>query len=323
MRKLAYLLSASHSGTTLLALLLGSHRDAVTVGELKATSLGDPDQYRCSCGELLKQCAFWQRLNTTIREKGIPFDIRDARTSIHNTSSAYVARLLRPLYRGEPWESIRDAALSLSPDWRSHYAETQRRNVALIETLFEITGAKVIVDSSKLALRLKYLLRAKNLDIKVIRVKRDGRAVSLTYTDEWTFADASDPKLRGGGTGDIKRRATRPMAAAAREWRRSNEAADAILRTLPPAQCLEAKYEDLCADPKKTLGKICNFLDLDPAGLATNFRAVEKHVLGNGCRFDTTSEIRLDERWKTHLSESDLAAFDEVAGDLNRKYGYG
>ena len=38
--RLAYLLAASHSGSTLLAMLLGAHPEACTAGELKATNLG-------------------------------------------------------------------------------------------------------------------------------------------------------------------------------------------------------------------------------------------------------------------------------------------
>src|ERR1041384_2871141 len=58
--RLAYILSASHSGSTLLAMLLGAHPDACTVGELKLTSMGDVNQYRCSCGDRLMTCSFWR-----------------------------------------------------------------------------------------------------------------------------------------------------------------------------------------------------------------------------------------------------------------------
>ena len=47
MTRLVYILAASHSGSTLLATLLGAHRDTVSVGELKATSLGNADEYKC------------------------------------------------------------------------------------------------------------------------------------------------------------------------------------------------------------------------------------------------------------------------------------
>ena len=46
--RLVYILAASHSGSTLLAMLLGSHPDVCTVGELKATSLGNVEEYLCS-----------------------------------------------------------------------------------------------------------------------------------------------------------------------------------------------------------------------------------------------------------------------------------
>jgi hypothetical protein len=35
MRRLAYILAASHSGSTLLSMLLGSHPQIATVGEMK------------------------------------------------------------------------------------------------------------------------------------------------------------------------------------------------------------------------------------------------------------------------------------------------
>jgi len=59
--RLVYIMAASHSGSTLLAMLLNSHPEICTVGELKATSLGDPDSYYCSCRNKIRECAAtWQ-----------------------------------------------------------------------------------------------------------------------------------------------------------------------------------------------------------------------------------------------------------------------
>jgi hypothetical protein len=321
--RLVYLLAASHSGSTLLAMLLGAHPEVATVGELKATSLGDPAKYRCSCKRLLVECPFWSRLKQEIASRGFPdFAITNARTSIFEVDSRYAARLLAPLYRGGPWEFIRDAALSLWPQWRGHLNQTQARNLALVQSVQSVTGAKVVIDSSKVALRLKYLLRIPELDLRVIRVIRDGRAVSMTYTNEWKYADASDPSLRGGGTGQKPAPIRENMADAANEWKRSNEASDAILSTLPRQHWTEVRYEELCADPAATLRRLAKFLDVDAASVNLNFRSREQHVIGNGMRMDSTSEIHLDERWKTDLNADDLLVFEQVAGPLNRKYGY-
>lgn len=323
MPKLAYLLAASHSGSTLLTMLLGAQPGACTVGELKATSFGDADTYRCSCRERIRDCKFWQEIDGAMGRRGIPnFDITQAGTSIFETESPYVQRLVAPLYRGMVMEKVRDLGLSLSAEWRTLLSKTKKRNLALIESLLEVTGAKVVIDSSKVALRLKYLLMIPELEIRVIRVIRDGRAVSLTYTDEWNFADSSDPELRGGGSGQRRPPPRHSISEAANEWRRSNEASDALIATLPRNQWTEVRYEELCADPAGTLKRLAAFLDLDTQQARLDFRSVTQHVIGNGMRMDSTSEIRLDERWKSHLSEQDLHDFDMVAGELNRKYGY-
>jgi hypothetical protein len=323
MPKLAYLLAASHSGSTLLAMLLGAQPGACTVGELKATHLGDGSFYRCSCREKIRDCAFWQEISKAMARRGITdFDITRAETSIFEAKSPYVRRLLAPLYRGSALETARDFGLSLSREWRSLLANTNCRNRALIESLLEVTESGVVVDSSKNAIRLKYLLQIPDLDLRVIRVIRDGRAVSLTYTDEWNYADSSDPAMRSGGTGTRRPPQRNSMAEAANEWKRSNESCDALTALLPASQWTAVRYENLCADPEETLKHLATFLDLDPNQVTLDFRAVTQHVIGNGMRMDTTSEIRLDERWKSHLCEEDLRAFDEIAGDLNRRYGY-
>lgn len=323
MPRLAYLLAASHSGSTLLTMLLGAQPGACTAGELKATSLGDPDAYRCSCRERIRDCGFWKEVSTAMESRGYPkFEITRAGTSIFDAKSSYVRRLLAPLYRGPLMEAVRDIGLSLSSEWRHLRADSNHRNFALIESLLDVTGADVVIDSSKVALRLKYLLQIPGLDLRVIRVIRDGRAVSLTYTDEWNFADSSDPGMRGGGTGSRRPPPRSSMKDAANEWKRSNEASDALVARLPASQWTEVRYEELCAEPDATLRRLANFLGLDPDQTLLDFRSRAQHVIGNGMRMDTTSEIRLDERWKSHLTATDLRAFNEIAGDLNRSYGY-
>lgn len=304
---LVYITSASHSGSTLLAMLLGGQIGACTAGELRAPAMGDREMYRCSCGEKIKECAFWNSVTDAMARRGIPnFDITNARTSIFETRSQYVQWLLAPLCRGRILEGVRDCALSLSPCWRRHLNSVQCRVGALIGALHEITGAKLVVDSSKSVLHLKYLLGISSLDIKVIHMIRDGRAVALS--------------LLGHGL----KRATRgeTIAAAAREWRRSNEAAECLIARLRASQWIQIRYEALCRDPDKVMRSLCKFTGVDSSHLSLDFRAKPQHVIGNSMRLNSTAEIRLDERWRTELSSEDLQTFEAIAGDLNHKYGY-
>jgi hypothetical protein len=299
--RLVYILAASHSGSTLLSMLLGAHPDVCTVGELKAVIREDINQYLCSCGERIRQCPFWARVAALMGRTGLSFDIARPYMDIKVIPSGYVRWLLGPLHRNAWLEGLRDAALRCSRTWRREYPRIQARTVALIRAVFQITGCHTLVDSSKYALRLKYLLRNAALDVQVIRLVRDGRAVALTYC-----VDDKRPCMR----------------SCAEEWRRSNEEAEELLTRVDRSRWTEVRYEELCAAPLATVQRLFRFIGVDPGRASLDFRAGAHHIVGNWMRLQTTTEIKQDERWKTMLSARDLADFDAVAGKMNRRYGY-
>ncbi len=321
MTRLLYVLAASHSGSTLLSMLLNAHPGVVTAGELKAEHLGDPDRYRCSCHELLKECSFWRTVADHMHARGHEFSITDAQTHFGSMDSVWVKRLLRPLVRDAGTERIRGVALSLSPVWRRGLPRMLRRSVDLVHCVAEVAGANVVVESSKVGLRLKYLAQCEDLDLTVVRLIRDGRAVALTYMRPDEFADARDAKLRGGGTG-VNRDTRLSMEEAAREWRRSNEEAEALLQQLPGVQVIHVHYEDLCKAPVDTVNHIFSRLGLTPVSSLANFRSLPHHVIGNGMRLDTDNRVVLDDRWRDALVTTELSTFARVAGDMNSRYGY-
>lgn len=320
--RLVYVLAASHSGSTLLAMLLNSHPDVCTVGELKATSFGDPEKYRCSCRRLIKECPFWKGIRQDMAARGFDFDITNAGTDVYTGMSPYVRRLLRPLHRGPALEAVRDLLLNLSPVWRQNLPKILARNLALVQSVAARTGKKVIVDSSKIGIRLKYLLRIPELNIRVIRAIRDGRGVALTYMDPACFADASDPSLRQGGMGGNRVGERLTMEQAAKEWRRSNEEAEEALKLLDRSQYTVNYYEKLCRNSNEALDQLFTFIGVDPEKRNKEFRMVEHHVVGNGMRLDSVNEIRLDERWRANLSPADINSFNSIAGDLLHRLGY-
>ncbi len=324
MTRLAYILAASHSGSTLLSMLLGSHPQITTIGEMNLSSraMGDLDRYRCSCGQFIRQCSFWQSVSQAMRRRGVAFDLACAGTDYRGVESRYAQRLLGPMHRGETMECVRNLGLSLSLAWRAQLPEIHRRNSALVSIIAELSQAQVIVDSSKVGLRLKYLLRNPELDVRVIRLVRDGRAVALTYMDPAGFADARDPSRRAGGSGGDRKGERLPMHQAAYQWRRCMEEAEHVLHGLDKSRWVEVRYEDYCREPDATLRRLHKFLGVEPGQQPKDFRSVEQHVVGNGMRLDSTSEICLDERWRDVLTKQDLQVFDSVAGYMNRRYGY-
>jgi hypothetical protein len=290
---------------------------------LKATNLGDRENYLCSCREKIQKCSFWTGVSQDMLERGFNFDIANAGTDIRHNCPTYIRWLLQPLHRGVLLEKIRDIALSLSPSWKKNLAHVQHLNANLIQCVLSRTGKKIIIDSSKIGIRLKYLLRNPDLDVKIIRLIRDGRGVALTYRYPSKFADASDPGLHGGGTGRNKNdQENLSMKEASYEWRRSNEEAETILKSIDPSCWKEVRYEGLCTDTEEILQQLFNFIGVDAQRGQKNYRSVEHHIVGNGMRLDSHSEIKLDERWRKELTPTDLDVFENIAGVLNFRLGY-
>lgn len=318
---LIYLAAASHSGSTMLAMLLGAHPDLCSVGELKAAHLGDKDSYLCSCKSLLAECEFWRGVSEKMASRGQPFCIFDAGTDIRSNASPYVRFLLKPLVRHHFAEWIRDALLNMSPVWRKQLVKLQQRNADYVCAIAQQAGVEAVVDSSKTGIRLKYLLKNKNLDIKVVWIVRDGRGVSLAYKNPSEYADAKEPEFRGGGAKKTQEQG-RNIAAGAHEWLRCNQETEAVLATMAEDKWIKVFYEDLCGNTEVELNRIFEFIGVNPGKKRMDFKAVEHHVLGNGMRFDSSSLITLDDRWKTELTRVEINEFDQAAGDYNKSVGY-
>lgn len=320
-QKLVYIAAASHSGSTMTAMLLGAHPDLCSVGELKAIHLGDTNQYLCSCDSKILECEFWSGVTQKMAKKGHDFGIENAQMDIRSNATPYVQKLLKPLVRGRLLEYVRDFSLSLSPHWRRNLKWLQKRNVDYISSIAEQAGVSTVVDSSKIGIRLKYLLKNPALDIKVVWVVRNGKGVSLAYKKPSEYADAQDPQKRGGGTGRTQEQ-SRDIEVGAKEWVKCNKETQALLNTIPDSQWMKVHYEDLCLDTEGTLDSIFTFIGVDPDKKRLDFKSVEHHVVGNGMRLDKSDAIRLDERWKSDLTNTDLDSFNFIAGKYSQLLGY-
>ena len=295
-----YILGAGHSGSTLLAMLLGMHPRVCSIGEVKAPALGAASDYRCSCGQPITACDFWQALEREVQARGPRLDLFGGSTDIRRAPTAYARLLMKPLQRSAPVERLRALALGLSPAWRNHRGRVQSLSTALARAACAISGKDVFVDSSKTGVQLIHLLDNPDLDVKVIRLVRDGRGVSLSYR-----------KADGLSIPD-----------AAYEWRRSNEEAELIVSRLPPERWFDLRYEGLCADVDATMRALFAFIGVQPDAPLAQRENEPLHVLGNNNARLNPREVRLDEKWRRTLTPDDLHGFERVAGPVNRRLGY-
>lgn len=297
-RHLAYIMGPSYSGSTLLTLLLADHPEIATVGELKATSMGDISSYRCSCGELLTSCSFWYKVKRMMQEQGRDFDFSDFKTHFRAEKNPLTDRLLRASLRGPLFEVMRKIGFLLSPSARRARQGIIDQNRTLIEIICTLQQAGTFLDDSKEPVRLKFLLAAGWWDIRVIHLIRDGRGITNSYM----------------------RHNNATMAQAAQEWVQTQQECNRMARLLGKSRCLTVHYEELCHKPEKTLTAIHQFLGLEPGASSSSKRT--KHIMGNQMRLGSLQDIRLDEKWKQAISVEDLHIFSTTTGELNHLHGY-
>ncbi len=295
-----YILSPSYSGSTLLTFLLAGHRRIGTIGELKATAMGDLDQYYCSCQSAIRKCPFWHGLAQELGNKGVAFDLADFGTHFCAPSPPVIDRLIRACLRGAICELARDVGLKLIPEAGRRINQIIEKNRVVIETILKLQQADIFLDASKEPVRLKYLLRAGYWNIKAIHLIRDGRGVACSYMKHY----------------DV------PMEIAALEWKRTARQCEMMLSSLPADSWITVHYEQLCTDPDGTVKAILDLIKLDPNLVETDLEPTEHHILGNYMRLKRPNKIKLDQKWKSTLSAGKLATFAQVAGKTNRQYGY-
>ncbi|MDO8954865.1 MAG: sulfotransferase [Gammaproteobacteria bacterium] len=297
-RRLAYIMGPNYSGSTLLTLLLADHLDIATVGELKATSMGDIASYNCSCGELLTNCSFWNEVKQLLLKQGRHFTFNDFKTHFRDKKNPFTDRLLRAALRGPIFETIRDVGFMLFPAARRKRQDIIEQNKVLIEIFCTLQQAKIFLDDSKEPIRLKFLLSAELWDIRAIHLIRDGRGVTNSYM----------------------RHNKASMTKAAQEWTHTQQECNRMSKILGSRRCLTVHYEELCQEPSKTLTIIYQFLGLRPELSTSSNRT--KHIMGNQMRLGSLQNIRLDEKWKQTLTPEDLQTFTATAGELNHIHGY-
>jgi hypothetical protein len=144
--RVIYIAGASHSGSTLLDMMLNAHPEIISVGEVlklnrvKRSKSGKPKFTKCSCGAVgLLQCEFWSCVNERILRN-------------HGKSLADL--------------NVNDCG---------HADGGSAANSILFRAISEVSGKEFVVDSSKMPRRLKHLMGFDELNVYPIHLIRDPR----------------------------------------------------------------------------------------------------------------------------------------------------
>ena len=300
--RVVYVAGSGHTGSTMLAMLLDSHPRIASVGEVAVKPAirrrGDYADQRCSCGESIARCAFWQDVFQAVNRQGFQFSATDWSNDYRCDNPL----LHKVLTRNSGYRAVRTfqrwAAAHL-PVHRARMAHIHKVNVAFVRAVLEIARADVFVDTSKGATRLHHLMSVPELDISVVRLVRDARAY------------AASAKRRG-----------KSVREAARTWRRDQLLITEVTSALPADRQFTVRYEDLCSNLRGTLRRVHEFCGVEPMTVSGELVSTEHHVLGNNMRQQGAIQVRLDETWRSQLGHIEQQEVMKIAGAMNQAFGY-
>ena len=95
-----------------------------------------------------------------------------------------------------------------------------------------------------------------------------------------------------------------------------------LRQSLPLRTRQSAMRIRLCSNLQVELEKLCVFLNLDPSRVNMDFRSAGLHVFGNKMRLSSERAIRLDNKWQTELTRSQVSTIEHLDRKQLMMYGY-
>jgi UDP-N-acetylglucosamine transferase subunit ALG13 len=293
------------SGSTLLDRMLGQVPGVFSAGELRDIwERGVREDRLCGCGQPFHECTVWRKVGE------VAFGGWDA-------LDLAAVQALR-LWLDRPWSVPQLLASRVSPALDRDVAAYRGILAKLYAAIVEVTGARVIVDSSKIATFALLLRGVDDLDVRTVHLVRDPRGV----IHSWRKAVRRDD---GGGRDAMIRYGVVPAAA---RYVAYNGLAHS-LRALGPYRFV--RYEDLLDAPRATVARILAFAGAPTPGDTLGYlRAGEvdlepNHTVdGNPMRMSHGPvALRRDDGWRTGLPARDRRMTMALTAPLALLYGYG
>ena len=182
----------------------------------------------------------------------------------------------------------------------------------------EVTGASVIVDSSKRPSDGAALHLVPGITPYFVHLVRDPRAVAYSWSRRKAHLDRSAPaEMRRHGT-----------AGSTLSWTMWNAAIETLRHSSGHANALLLRYEDFVAHPRAAIERIVQMVGRDGARLPfedeNSVRLAGNHTIsGNPSRFSTGAvALKSDDEWKRSQAFKDRVIATALALPLLRRYGY-
>lgn len=303
-----YIGGLGRSGSTLVERLAGQLPGVCPAGELvHLWHRGIGEDERCGCGRSFRQCPFWQQVGKAAFGG---WDEVDVHRIAALRSQVDRNRFIPALARRE-----------LSPDRRRALDDYTSYYARLYAGVTEVSGCQLVIDSSKHPSLAHCLRWRADIDLRVLHLIRDSRAVTYSWSTRVRRPDTESEDFMATGS----------PAKMAGQWNVHN-AAFHLLERLGCAT-LRVRYEDFVTAPEATMRRVADFAQL-PAQASYPFLGRDgaerwaeldgtHSVSGNPVRFATGKIlISRDERWRTSMPWAQQRAVTVITLPLLARYGY-
>lgn len=286
--KVLYITGFPRSGSTILQNILGEVEGFFGVGEIESIwSHTFMQNTPCGCGASIQQCKIWNKVLNQTFENIKNIDLERMMHLQKKVRSRHAPILLFPVIK------------PLLRLWLKNYLQIIDK---LYQSIQLTTHCKVIVDSSKNPLYGFALSLLPTVDIYILHLVRDPRAVIYSWKRSHLAA--------------------RPLA-----WDGLNLISE-VLRCYYPNRYLKLRLEDFVDCPQLTFDRILDWLQeetdsspfLDDHFVELN---VNHDIAGNPNRFQKGKiEIKLNEEWKNKMTVKDKILTTLLTLPLLIRYRY-
>jgi hypothetical protein len=280
--------------------MLDNHPAIIGTGELSFFARGWLIGDYCSCGQPLLSCSFWKEVQSEWLR----------RTGMTNLETYWHLQQKCERYRRLP------LVLTKFVTAPGIFQQYRMSTVELYKVIQDISGACIIVDSSKNPVRALLLAGMPEIDLRLVFLVRDVRGYA--WSRQKTFN-----KNQESGIGRTSK--PLPVWQSAAQWTFINLISEWVTRRSD--KFLMVRYEDLIGNTQHVFSELGDLISLNLSSLATSFVVGEtfggNHVqAGNRLRMQKDIKLRNEERWQDNMPIRKQVIPWRLAGWLMKRYGY-
>jgi len=302
-KKVIFIAGFGRSGTTIISHLLGQINEWFCAGEIgMLLERRIYDNGPCSCSAPIQSCPVWSQISseyTHLTENDVERILQERNTfKNHHCWHQLTKRGRRKL--------------------NAKIVEMSRKYANLLSRLFEITGSRVIIDASKMPSHGYLLQSIEDIDLYIIHLIRDPRAVAFSWLKNKKVYDIIKGEPRYFPT-------LHPIQSAV-IWQWWNTTINFMWGRQD--RYVRVFYEDFIENPKKTLINIAEKvgekvnLDFFIDDHMVNMEPVHA-IAGNPTRFNSgPTKLKKDIRWLSEMSRYKKFLATIFSSPLLIRYGY-